>query len=97
MYVKGRTMSESTPPKIEFPCPDYPIKVIGDADAELRSYTVTIMERHAPGFDQTKITVRDSSNGRYESITVFVTATGPEQLRAIFEDLKQSPTVKMVL
>lgn len=90
-------MSDRNPPKIEFPCPDYPIKVIGDAKVELRSLVIDIMERHAPGFDQAKITMRDSSNGRFESITVFITATGPSQLKTIFEDLKQSPAVKMVL
>lgn len=90
-------MSECNPPKIEFPCLNYPIKVIGDAEVELRSLVISIMERHAPGFDQSKITVRDSSNGRFESITVFITATGPAQLKTIFEDLKQSSAVKMVL
>lgn len=90
-------MSDASPPKIEFPCSDYPIKVIGDADAGLRAWVITVMERHAPGFDQTRITVRDSSNGRFESITVFITATGPDQLKIIFEDLKQSQAVKMVL
>lgn len=90
-------MSDRDPPKIEFPCPNYPIKVIGDADVELRSLVIDVMERHAPGFDQSTITTRDSSNGRFESITVFITARGPVQLKTIFEDLKKSPAVKMVL
>lgn len=90
-------MSDSTPPKIEFPCPDYPIKIIGDAELELYAWVMVVLERHAPDFDQQKITVRDSSNGRFQSITVFITATGPAQLKSIFEDLKQSQAVKMVL
>lgn len=90
-------MSDSTPPRIEFPCPDYPIKVVGDACDELHTCVMTVMERHAPGFDAAKITVRDSRNGRFKSFTVFITATGEPQLQAIFEDLKQSSAVKMVL
>lgn len=94
-------MSEPTEPakrpKIEFPCPDYPIKVMGDACDELHSWVVTVMRRHAPDFDVERIAVRDSRNGRYQSLTVFITATGEPQLRAIFEDLKQSETIKMVL
>lgn len=90
-------MSDSTPPKIEFPCPNYPIKVIGDAEAEFHAWVLTVMERHAPDFDRGRMTVRDSSNGRFQSVTVFITATGTTQLKSIFEDLKQSQTVKMVL
>ena len=55
------------------------------------------MDTHAPGFDRSKITVRDSSKGRWQSITLVITATGKPQLEAIFADLKTSDLVKMVL
>lgn len=84
------------PPKIEFPC-DYPIKVMGVAGQELHTLVVEVMERHAPGFDQTSISIRDSSKGTYQGITVTITATGEPQLQAIFDDLKISELVKMVL
>lgn len=90
-------MSEQQPPKIEFPCENYPIKVLGDADHEMHSYVVEIIERHAPGFDQTRITVSESSKGRYQSVTVWITATGEQQLRAINEDLRISKKIKMVM
>ena len=56
-------MSEEEAPKIEFPC-DYPIKVLGEAHPELHTHIYQVMETHAPGFDRTKITIRDSSKGR---------------------------------
>ena len=87
---------EQEPPKIEFPC-DYPIKVVGAAGGELHELVVDIMEKHAPGFDQTRISIRDSRNGNFQSITVTITATGEPQLQAIFADLKVSPLVQMVL
>jgi len=90
-------MSEQQPPKIEFPCEDYPIKVLGDADHEMHTYVLEIMERHAPGFDQTRITINESSKGRYQSLTVWITATGEQQLRAINEDLRISKKIKMVM
>jgi putative lipoic acid-binding regulatory protein len=90
-------MSDLNPPRIEFPCADYPIKVMGDATEDLQSWVMNIMERHAPGFDEARVTVRDSRNGRFQSVTVFITATGEPQLRAIFEDLKKYDAVKMVL
>lgn len=85
------------PPKIEFPCPDYPIKVMGDAGEPLRALVVEVFERHAPDFDAAAIRVKDSSKGTYQSLTVCIEATGKPQLQAIFDDLKASKLVKMVL
>ena len=89
-------MTEQQAPQIEFPC-DYPIKVMGEAHTELHQHVLQVMERHAPGFDHSKITVRDSSKGKWQAITLVITATGKPQLEAIFADLKTSRRVKMVL
>lgn len=90
-------MSQQQPPKIEFPCENYPIKVMGDAVPELHTYVVEIMERHAPGFDQTRISVKESSKGTFRSLTVWITATGIDQLSAIHDDLRLNRMIKMVL
>ena len=84
-------------PKIEFPCPDYPIKVMGDAGESLHQCVVEVMAFHAPDFDTAQIRVRDSRQGRYQSLTVRITAQGEEQLKNIHQDLMASPAVKMVL
>ena len=89
-------MTEQEAPLLEFPC-DYPIKVMGDAHEELHQHVLQVMHVHAPGFDQSKITVRESSKGKWQSITLIITATGKPQLDAIFTDLKNSSRVKMVL
>lgn len=85
------------PPKIEFPCPDYPIKVMGDAGEALYQIVIEVMEAHAPGFDPERISVRDSSGGRYQSITVWITATGIPQLEAIHTQLRSHSAIKIVL
>jgi hypothetical protein len=90
-------VAEQQPPKIEFPCADYPIKVLGEADDDLHTYVLEIFERHAPGFDQTRITVIESNKGRFKSITVWITATGVEQLVAINTDLRINKKIKMVM
>ena len=90
-------MTNQEPPKIEFPCEDYPIKVLGDANDSFRSDVLSVMDKHAPGYDPAKVTVKDSRNGRFNSITVFICATGVPQLEDIFEDLKKLPQTKMVL
>jgi putative lipoic acid-binding regulatory protein len=89
-------LTEQEAPKIEFPC-DYPIKVMGTAQEELHEHVLQVMDTHAPGFDRSKITVRDSSKGSWQAITLVITATGKPQLEAIFADLKTSNLVKMVL
>ena len=89
-------MSDQEAPKIEFPC-DYPIKIMGVAGTELHTVVKEVMIKHAPGYDETRISVRDSNKGNYQSITVTITATGVDQLQAIFTDLKISEHVKMVL
>jgi uncharacterized protein len=90
-------MSDNAPPKIEFPCENYLIKVLGEADTEMHSYVLEVMERHAPGFDQTRIKITESSKGRFHSLTLWITATGEPQLRAINDDLRSNKKIKMVM
>lgn len=89
--------SQQEPPKIEFPCPDYPVKIMGVKGTEFRDYVLSIVEVHAPGFDATRISVRDSSKGTYQSITVLITATGEQQLSDLNAKLRESELVKIVL
>lgn len=83
-------------PRIEFPCL-YPIKVIGEAGEGFADMVVRIAERHAPGSDTRIIEVLDSKNGRFLSVRLQITATGPEQLQALHADLKATGKVHMVL
>lgn len=89
-------MSEPTPPKIEFPC-DYVIKVIGNAAPDFTEFVLRVVERHAPGVTERDITINDSSKGRFSSVSLKIVATGEPQLKALFEELKASGRVHMVL
>lgn len=97
LNIIGQGETPQDAPKIEFPCPNYPIKVMGEASDEMRAYVLQVMQQHAPGFDAKAITTRPSSKGNYQSLTVLVTATGIEQLQAIHTDLKASKMIKVVL
>lgn len=70
---------------------------MGVACDEFRVDAVSIVERHAGTLTEVDITVRDSSGGNYQSVTVMITATGVDQLQAIFDDLKAHTLVKLVL
>jgi len=90
-------MADEQPPKIEFPCADYPIKVMGQANQQFEDFVLEVMERHAPGYDRQRVSKRPSRNGTFVSITVFITATGIDQLEALHQELRSSSWVKMVL
>ncbi|MDG2017902.1 MAG: DUF493 domain-containing protein [Porticoccaceae bacterium] len=89
-------MSEDKKPKIEFPC-KYPIKVLGEAHQELIEHVLRVMNTHAPKIAESDLKISHSSKGKWQSITLFIIATGKPQLDAIFADLKTSSRVKMVL
>nr|WP_067286250.1 DUF493 family protein [Marinobacterium profundum] len=90
-------MSEQQPPKIEFPCPDYPIKVIGVNSTDFRDYVIETVLKYAPDLDVASVTVQDSKKGTFQSVRFCITATGVEQLEQMHQDLKSSGRVKMVM
>lgn len=89
-------MIEQEPPKIEFPC-SYPIKVLARSGDDLSELIIEVFERHAPGFDQETIVARASRKGTFTSLTITITATGPDQLEALHQDLLATGRVQMVI
>ncbi len=92
----NQIIMEQNHPKIEFPC-DYPIKVMGESTADFKQFVVDTISHHAPGLDVSRVTTRNSRNSKYIAVTVMMMATSEAQLKAIFQDLKNSGRVKMVL
>jgi putative lipoic acid-binding regulatory protein len=89
-------VSDEKKPEIEFPC-KYPIKVLGEAHPNLNQHVIAVMNRHAPTITESDLSAKNSSKGKWQSITVTIIATGKPQLDEIFADLKTSSRVKMVL
>ncbi|MCB1702655.1 MAG: DUF493 domain-containing protein [Pseudomonadales bacterium] len=87
---------QQEPPKIEFPC-DYPIKVLARSSEDLTEVILEVVEQHSPGFDRTVVTFRPSRNGTFTAITLIITATGPDQLEALHQDLRGTGRVQMVI
>lgn len=83
-------------PAIEFPC-DYPIKVIGDADPFFVEEILTVMVKYDENIGPDKVSKRSSRKGNYHAVTVRFRATGEQQLKQVFEDLKRCELVRMVL
>jgi putative lipoic acid-binding regulatory protein len=89
-------MSEESKPAIEFPCA-YPIKVMGLHENDFAALVLEIVRRYDPAISAEQLSYRPSSNGKYLSVTVTITATGVAQLQALFDELKASGRVAMVL
>jgi putative lipoic acid-binding regulatory protein len=82
--------------KIEFPC-DYPIKILGRQCEEFHATVLSVVEMHSPDYDRTSVNVKQSSKGTFSSLTVTIIATGPEQLEALHQGLKDTGLVTMVM
>lgn len=84
-------------PKIEFPCENYPVKIVGVGQAGYQEIMLDIVLRHATGVDAGRCQLKASSKGNFQSLTVYITATGKDQLSALHQDLMAHPLVKMVI
>jgi putative lipoic acid-binding regulatory protein len=83
-------------PAIEFPC-EYPIKVLGKAHGLFRESVLAVVARYDAEFSPDRVQEKNSARGKYVSLTIWITATGETQLRDLFEDLKATGLVTMVL
>lgn len=81
---------------MEFPCV-FPIKAMGRAGEEFSNTVTTIVFAHAEPYAGQAVTVRDSGEGNFQSVTVTVVATSRAQLDRIYQDLTQCEQVLMAL
>lgn len=93
----GKEVRDEAAPKIEFPCDNYPVKVVGKVDGNYKNLILEIFDVHAPGYDLEKVQVRDSSKGTFQSVTVYILATGKPQLEALHKALMANELVRMVI
>ena len=89
-------MDEEFNAKITYPCA-YPIKVMGLQETGFVACILAIIQRHDTTITLANLVYRESRNGKYLAINISITATGVEQISALFEDLKASGRVAMVL
>jgi len=81
---------------LQFPT-DFPIKVMGKADSDLRALTRAILERHAGALDDALIRTRTSGDGNFLAITYVIRAESRDQLDAIYRELTACKAVVMAL
>lgn len=81
---------------LEFPC-RFPIKAAGKAGQDFDTLVVEIVRRHAPDLNEGAIATRQSSGGKWVSVTVVIEATSKAQLDAIYRDLSAHDKVVWAL
>jgi putative lipoic acid-binding regulatory protein len=86
----------SEPTLQEFPS-DFPIKVMGRHDSDLRALTQAIVERHAGPLPESRVRTRTSADGNFLALTYLVHATSKDQLDAIYRELTACKSVLMAL
>jgi putative lipoic acid-binding regulatory protein len=80
----------------EFPS-DFPIKVMGRHDSNLRALTQAIIERHTGPLLDTSVRTRTSGDGNFLALTYMVRASSRKQLDDIYRELTACKSVLMAL
>ena len=81
---------------IEYPC-DFPIKVMGEQVDGFVDAMLVIVRNFDPEWNDSRLTQRPSSAGKYLGLTLTVRATSREQLDELYRTLSTHPMVKVVL
>jgi putative lipoic acid-binding regulatory protein len=76
---------------------DFPIKVMGRHDSNLRALTQAVIERHAGPIAEASVRTRTSSDGNFLALTYVVRATSRKQLDDIYRELTACKSVLMAL
>ena len=69
---------------------------VGDKQGQEHGIDANMEVQQMPGltlFDQSTLVIKSSSGGKFVSLTLTITATGPEQLSSLHEDLMASGLV----
>lgn len=81
---------------LKFPT-EFPIKVMGRQDGDLKALTREIVERHTGALGDERVKTRTSGDGNFLALTYTITAQSREQLDAIYRELTACKAVLMAL
>jgi putative lipoic acid-binding regulatory protein len=81
---------------LEFPC-DFEIKAMGLANDDFVATVLNLIKPYVAELDETRVKMKQSSNGKYSSITVPVWATSKAQLDTIYQALYEHESIKYML
>ncbi|WP_348761381.1 DUF493 domain-containing protein [uncultured Salinisphaera sp.] len=89
-------MSDNADTLLEFPC-DYDIKTFGRRETDFEATVYRLVKPHVPELAEGDLSTKESSGGKYLSVTVSIRAESKAQLDAIYQALTDSGAVLMSL
>ncbi len=97
----NNNISKNTNPSqetlMEFPC-EFPLKIMGNNKPEFIEMMCDLVTKHiSHEISQAAIDQRQSSSGKYLSLTLTITAESKQQLDNIYQELYEHVDVKMTL
>lgn len=81
---------------LQFPC-SFPVKAFGADDSDFQQVVYTLTKPHVPELTMDDLSAKQSSGGRYLSVTVNIIAQSQTQLDAIYQALSDDDRVLMAL
>lgn len=90
-------MNDTERPRIEFPCSDYPIKVVARAGSDVRDRMTAVFARHFGEFAHERVAERSSAQQNFIAFTYTMHVRDVDQLGALHAELKTHADVVMVL
>jgi len=90
------THNHSDASLIQFPCA-FPIKVMGAKSDAFVPAVMALVRQFDPNLDDSTLELRQSTGGKYQGVTLSLTATSRAQLDDLYRALSGHPLVKMVL
>lgn len=90
-------MKPEDAPKIEFPCDDYVIKIVGDSVPEYKPFVASVLKKFDESVHEGRFTENPSKNGNFVSLTIRMRIEQESHLEELFVELKTNNLVKMVL
>jgi len=81
---------------IEYPC-DFPIKAMGKTSDDFDALVVSIIREYLPDLNEGAVSTKQSSGGKYTSVTVTIQATSQLQVDTIYQSLSSHERIKYVL
>ena len=81
---------------MEFPC-DFAIKAMGPSSDDFDAIVVAIIRQYVDGIKEGAVTSKQSSGGKFTSVTVDFYVESREQLDNIYKALTEHEQVKYIL
>ena len=81
---------------LEFPC-DLDIKAVGKSSSEFPNTILELVQKHAPEVGMQSLRSRESSGGKYISVTITLYAQSKDQMDRIYSDMTAHPDILTAL